>query len=345
LVTKVKRERVGEEISKIMKGVHIQLWSRIPFLSSLGPDPTRGILLIEHLSLYDSIFNVIPPEVKTSLSAGLAPSTSSVKAGCILRSILEPADSPLADLTPIHPALVSAVKDDAAATARLYLAAALTPHAGITYLDKKKKSQSAVECAIRESLKLGTQNHYVDGIPLLFAAAQLLHNPDLTREKFQTPSERVALGTSSLSSREKCRWNASRITLAGKGVASSQLRCTMAVGCALFSRPRIKPTLWSRDRSTRWYNERSIKIALTLVSLAAEASNVIELYNTFVNRVEELDLTNVGDEKPLLNVRLMISCYSFPQLNVFLPTRATLSVKSWAPQSQALGQAMFSPGW
>ncbi|KAJ7693549.1 hypothetical protein B0H17DRAFT_1159371 [Mycena rosella] len=178
LVTKVKRERVGEELSKIMK----------------GPDPLRGIQMIEHLSLYDAIFNVIPPEVTASLSAPLAPRISSVKTACILQRVLHPADSSLAALPPIHPTLVSAPNADAGAPARLYLAAALTPHLGRTYLDRKKKPQPLVECAIRESLKLGAQNHYVDGVPLLFAAAQLLANPDLNQVKFQTPSERVALG-------------------------------------------------------------------------------------------------------------------------------------------------------
>jgi len=33
----------------------------------------------------------------------------------------------------------------------------------------------------------------------------------------------------------------------------------------------------------------------------AEAVKLIELYNAFVNRVEELGLTDVGEEKPLLN--------------------------------------------
>jgi tRNA nucleotidyltransferase (CCA-adding enzyme) len=148
------------------------------------------------LSLYDSIFNVIPPEIKASLSGPFASSVSSVKAGYILRGILNPSGSALENITPIHPTLVSAVKDDPGATARLHLAAALTPHFGITYLDRKKKVQSAVECAIRESLKLGTQNHYVDGIPLLFEARQLLKNPDLSQEKFKTPSERLAIGVS-----------------------------------------------------------------------------------------------------------------------------------------------------
>ncbi|KAJ7480166.1 hypothetical protein B0H11DRAFT_1725232 [Mycena galericulata] len=254
LVTKVKRERVGEEISKIMK----------------GPDPLRGIQLIDHLTLYDSIFNAIPTEVTASLSAPLAPSISSVKAGYILRSILDPSSgSPLADLSPVHPTLVSAVEDDPTATARLYLAAALTPHFGITYVDRNNKPQSAVECAIRESLKLGTQNHYVDGIPLLFAAAQLLKNPDLNQEKFKTPSMRAALG---LLLREKALHFPS---------SGAQWRLSTLFSLVLELGPLYSPATDGLD--------------------ATEATRLIELYNTFVNRIEELDLTNVGDEKPLLN--------------------------------------------
>ncbi|KAJ7456510.1 hypothetical protein FB451DRAFT_1407208 [Mycena latifolia] len=253
LVTKVKRERVGEEISKIMK----------------GPDPTRGIQLIQNLSLYDSVFNVIPPEVTASLSAPIAPSISSVKAGFVLQSILHPAGSPLADITPIHPTLVSAVRNDSEATARLYLAAALTPHFGVTYQDKKKKPQSAVECVIRESLKLGTQNHYADGIPLLFSAAQLLGNPDLNQEKFKTPSERVALG---LLLREKALHH-----------PSSGTRWQLST---LFS--LLQELSAHYDPATDQFD-------------ATKAAKLIDLYNTFVNRVEELDLVNVGDEKPLLN--------------------------------------------
>ncbi|KAJ7022043.1 hypothetical protein C8F04DRAFT_1312077 [Mycena alexandri] len=253
LVTKIKRERVGEEVSKIMK----------------GPDPSRGIQLIDDLSLYDSVFNVLPGEVEASLSAPLAPRTLSVKAECILRSILSPPDSVLANITRVHPALVSAVKEDSTAAARLHLAAALTPYFGITYGDKKKKTASAVECAIRESLKLGTQNHYVDGIPLLFEAAQLLRNPDLNQEKFKTPSERVAVG---LFLRQKALHH-----------PSSGARWQLA---ALFSlvqelSPHYDPTTNQLD--------------------VAEAVKLIELYNAFVNRVEELGLRDVGEEKPLLN--------------------------------------------
>ncbi|KAJ7604901.1 hypothetical protein DFH06DRAFT_1253682 [Mycena polygramma] len=236
LVNKVKRERVGEEISKIMK----------------GPDPTRGIGLIDHLSLYNSIFNVIPPAAKASLSAPFPPSISSVKAAYILRSILNPSGSALENITPVNATLVSAAKDDPGATARLHLAAALSPHFGITYKDKKRKSPSAVECAIRESLKLGAQNHYVDGIPLLFEAAQRLQNPDLSQEKFKTPSERVALG---LFLREKPLHH-----------PSSGAQWQLAT---LFSLVReLSPHY---DPATDQLN-------------VGEAAKLIELYNTFVAR-------------------------------------------------------------
>ncbi|KAJ7151520.1 hypothetical protein C8R46DRAFT_1166436 [Mycena filopes] len=253
LVTKVKRERVGEEIAKIMK----------------GPDPTRGIQIIDELCLYDSVFNVLPAEVTASLSAPLAPRTSSVKAEYILKSILSPPGSALENATPIHPALLSAVNEDSTAPARLHLAAALTPHFGITYRDKKKKVQSAVECAIRESLKLGAQNHFVDGIPLLFEAAQLLRNPDLNQDKFKTPSERVAIG---LFLREKALHH-----------PSSGARWQVA---ALFS--LVQELSAHYDPTTDQLN-------------VAQAAKLIELYNAFVERVEELGLTNVGEEKPLLN--------------------------------------------
>jgi tRNA nucleotidyltransferase (CCA-adding enzyme) len=74
------------------------------------------------------------------------------------------------------------------------MACALTPYKGITYVDEKKKDRSAVEAVIREGLKVGTKNHYLDGIPALFLASELLKLPDVEDERFKTPSERVAIG-------------------------------------------------------------------------------------------------------------------------------------------------------
>ncbi|KAJ7225993.1 hypothetical protein GGX14DRAFT_642289, partial [Mycena pura] len=260
LVSKVTRERVGGEISKMMQG---------KLMKTLRPDPTRSIQLINDLSLYNSVFGVIPPEATASLSAPLAPIVSSVEAACILRSVLNPEGSALGDIAAVHPTLVTAATNESGAIARLYLASALTPYAGITYLDRKKKTQSAVECAIRESLKLGAQNHYLDGIPLLHAAAQLLKNPDLRQEKFKTPSERVALG---LLLREKALHH-----------PSSGTRWQLA-------------TLFSLVQElVPHYDAETDRLDTT------NAAQVIELYNKFVSRIEELELTNAGEEKPLLN--------------------------------------------
>lgn len=74
------------------------------------------------------------------------------------------------------------------------MACALTPYRGITYVDEKGKKRPALEAVIREGLKVGTKNHYLDGIPHLFFASVLLNSPDIEDDKFKTPSERIAIG-------------------------------------------------------------------------------------------------------------------------------------------------------
>ena len=74
------------------------------------------------------------------------------------------------------------------------MACALTPYKGITYVDEKGKNRSAVEAVIREGLKVGTKNHYLDGVPALFSASELLKAPGFEDDKSKTPSERVEIG-------------------------------------------------------------------------------------------------------------------------------------------------------
>lgn len=112
-------------------------------------------------------------------------------AASILHALLHPAGSPI--LPTAHPTLFSQIKNDSTCIPRLYLATTLTPYKHVTYLDKKKKTQ-AIEFIIRESVKLGKQSHFLDGVPALFAAARLLQNPTLDQDIFQKPSERVAIG-------------------------------------------------------------------------------------------------------------------------------------------------------
>jgi hypothetical protein len=118
-----------------------------------------------------------------------------VAAATLLHFLLERTTCPSSsiDLPSVHKTLLSSIISPGVKS-RLFLAAALTPYHGITYTDSKKKSHPAVEAALREGLKLGTQNHYLDGIPALFVAADLLKNPTLGNRKLTLPSERVAIG-------------------------------------------------------------------------------------------------------------------------------------------------------
>ena len=101
---------------------------------------------------------------------------------------------PLPSLPAIHPLLLSEFSTPNNPSRRLFLAAALTPYRDLTYLQKGKE-RPAVEAVIREGLKLGAQYHYLDGIPALFSAAQLLRNgvADYQNGKLDKP-ERVWIG-------------------------------------------------------------------------------------------------------------------------------------------------------
>ncbi|KAF7306511.1 tRNA nucleotidyltransferase [Mycena indigotica] len=246
LKTKITRDRVGVEIEKMMK----------------GPDPVRAIELIHDMSLYDPIFNVLPVEALKTLSAPLAPANFSVKAARIIRKLITPSS----ELSAIHPSIRSSVENNPSALARLYLAAALTPFAGITYLDRKKKPQSILPCSLEQSLRLGGQHHFLDGIPLLFAAAEKLKSPELTRWK--EPSERVALG--------------------------------------LFLREKM---IHHSPADERWQLATLFSLAQELVPHynldddkfdTEQVAALIELYNTFASRIEELKLEDVGELKHII---------------------------------------------
>lgn len=83
---------------------------------------------------------------------------------------------------------------DRGTRARLFLGASLYSLAGITFKDHKQKIHPLVEAVIREGLKLGNKNYYLDGIPALFDAAALFKGLSLEDIRFTTPSERVAIG-------------------------------------------------------------------------------------------------------------------------------------------------------
>ena len=160
----------------------------------LGRDPLRSIQLIDSLSLFSTVF-YIPPTLASTLSSSPRPSYTSVAAAAILQGFLNPKAAAF-DHPPLHSLMTSRLSGSSSASIipRLYLACALTPYTGILYEDGKKRERPAVEAAIREGLKIGTKNHYLDGIPALFIAAERLRSPIVGSDKFKTPSERVAIG-------------------------------------------------------------------------------------------------------------------------------------------------------
>lgn len=247
LRTKISRERVGEELDKMMK----------------GNNPLLSIELIDDLGLYTSIF-YIPPTVAPELSAPIGPSEVALAAAHILTALLHPDGHFSSDLPPLHPLLMAAAAHEPSTRPRLYLACALSPYRGLTYEDSKKKRHLAVEAAIREGTKLGAQNHYLDGIPALFSAADVLKNPTTGGE-----DERVRIG---LLLREKAVHNPHT----GSFWATS----------VLFSLVQELTAFWDASRK-----------ALDVAS----ATPRIEAYNAFMRRIEELGLSSSVDARPLLD--------------------------------------------
>ncbi|KAF4572560.1 CCA tRNA nucleotidyltransferase, mitochondrial [Pleurotus pulmonarius] len=254
LRTKVSRERVGEELTKMVK----------------GRNPRHAIQLLHDLSLFSSVFSVLPNEITSALSSSVRDDASGLKAAVLLDTLLHPPSTSSPRLPAVHPTMLS-TSDEPACTARLFLAAALTPYRGISYSDKKKKPHPAVEAAIRESLKLGTQNHFLDGIPALFAAAEMLRLPRLDDDRFAVPSDRVAIG---LRLRDKAVHNPNT----GSHWTSSLL---FSLVQDLLPHYDIENDNLDVDRS----------------------SAIIAIYNCFVDRVLELKLQDAVDARPILDGR------------------------------------------
>lgn len=148
-----------------------------------------AIELFHECGLYEAVFG--DTESHTEFTPP-SPASESLTAASMLHRLINPASSSV-PLTTVHPIMLTAVKSDPTCTARLFLAAALTPYAQSTY-QEKKKTLPTVSLILRDALRLGTQNHFLDGIPALFAAVPLLHNPDLSGLRFQVPSQRTAIG-------------------------------------------------------------------------------------------------------------------------------------------------------
>lgn len=112
--------------------------------------------LIDDLALHDAIF-WFPDPMMDVLSHPPGPRSLGLVASSILHDLLSQFDEEEATvashLPSFHPSLFQHAGPDKDVRRRLYLAAAMTPFKGITYLDKKK-TVSAMEGLIRVGLKV-----------------------------------------------------------------------------------------------------------------------------------------------------------------------------------------------
>ncbi|KAH9994428.1 hypothetical protein BJV77DRAFT_1143975 [Russula vinacea] len=256
LLQKVTRERIGEELDKMMGG-------RNP-LMSLG--------LLDDLSLFPLVFHIPSAVASTLSSPPLSPSLA-LAAASILHTFNRP-NSALFRHPPIHPLILSGLSSSTSVIPRLYMACALTPFRGITYVDEKEKLHPALEAVIREGLKVGTKNHYLDGIPALFSASELFKSPNLEDDRFRSPSERVAIGL-------LLRKNTAHNAHVGAHWTTS----------LLFS--LIQELVDCYDPSEDHFHVN-------------DATRVIKMYNRFAERVDELGLQGDVDAKPILDGREVV---------------------------------------
>ncbi|KAG9023170.1 CCA tRNA nucleotidyltransferase, mitochondrial [Tulasnella sp. JGI-2019a] len=247
LVTKVSRERVGTEMDKMFK----------------GRDPLYSMRLVHELAAHEEIF-LLPASAKPS------PEPENRYTSLVAMTLLSAAlsESSLPCLPPISPRLTAHAKSDLGMRCRLYFASALTPFRKSQCPEKKNKLAPAAEVVIREGLKVGNQNHYLSGIPLLLQSHKILSRPTLDRFN-GAPSLRVVIG---LTLRDKCISN-----------AYTEAHWTSTT---LFCLIQDLVDLWDMEK-----DELDV----------ARASELIEVYNVFAAKVDELELENAIHAPPILD--------------------------------------------
>lgn len=140
-------------------------------------------------------FSAIPHEISSRFSRNAFDSDRGLANATLLHIVLNNTNP---QLPAAHPLFLRRLHSDRTATPRLFLATALTPYQGVTYTDKKGKEHPGVEAVVRESLKLGAQNHYIDGIPSLFLGVEPLRKVIEEYSTYQSETVRSSIGQASL---------------------------------------------------------------------------------------------------------------------------------------------------
>ncbi|CCA67451.1 related to tRNA nucleotidyltransferase [Serendipita indica DSM 11827] len=241
LDNKISRERIGEEIDKMIQ----------------GPDPVYGMELLHSFGLLPIVLR--PTAQASSTSSGAPLSMDYALRGIIIIELLLRSEE---HLPGVHPLLLSSTLETHSTQARLRIASILTPFRGLTF-EQKKKSIPLVDSVIRDGLKLGGRNHYLDGIPHLFRSAELI------REAFSTTFATESRAEIGMLLRHPSIHN----PIIGSEWKSS----------ALFSLLQELVDCWEGELDT------------------AKATECIQKYNKLVEKIVELDLTEAIGAPPILN--------------------------------------------
>ncbi len=144
--------------------------------------------LITSVGLQSAVF-ALPPAISSTLSSDVPSKPLGLVACAILRSLLSSPST--LELPDPHPLLLSQLSVDTGLRQRLFFAASLSAYHGITFKTPKGEIKLAAEAVIREALKRGQQNHFSDGIPAFFSAADVLRDPGVERLSGETERSKI----------------------------------------------------------------------------------------------------------------------------------------------------------
>lgn len=151
-----------------------------------------------------------------------------------------------------------------------------------------------VASVIRESLKLGTQNHYLDGIPILYSSIAVLK--DGLRKHEDQGLDRTTLG---LLLRHK-----NVHSLVSGNHWSTSILFSLVTDLVPFYKVE-------EDTFDGMSHVGVTSLKLLTFYLVDEATKIIKTYNSMVQRILELGLQHDVDSKPILSVSASLAYERF----------------------------------
>ncbi|GJJ07153.1 hypothetical protein Clacol_001353 [Clathrus columnatus] len=157
-----------------------------------------------------------------------------------------------------------------------------------------------VEAARTEEVKLGVQDHFLDGIPVLFEGAKLVSEFKLGGEKNDNPSQEQDTTVSESKSEKRDDSLEERVAmglfLRHQFIHSPTLDAHWT-GTILFSLVQELVPLWRPNNDQDLLNPLNVGF----IENEHQAVSIIQRYHTLIMKAEELDLIKAVDVPHLLN--------------------------------------------